>query len=107
MDNPGGLVTVRDLVYAVLLLVALLLGHRKVWCWYYQLDEQRAYYQKQLEDAEQSFREQLGQLRADFSAQLAASEKRADAWRDLVMEGRLLVRQSVETAAELVKRHAV
>jgi ribosome recycling factor len=85
----------------------LLLGHRKVWCWYYQLEEQRAHYQKQLEDAEEGFREQLAQLRADFSAQLAAAEKRAETWRDLVREGRTLVRQSVETAAELAKRHAV
>jgi len=102
-----GTVTGKDLIYAAVALAALALGHRKVWCWYYQLEEVRLGFQKQLDDANRVHGEAIAQLRADFVAQLIASEKRSEAWRELVMEGRLLVRQSVETTAELAKRHAV
>ncbi len=102
-----GTVTGKDLVYAGAALAVLVLGHRRAWCWYYQLEEVRAGYQKQLDDANKSHAEQVAQLRTDFVAQLTAAERRAEAWRELVMEGRLLVRQSVETTAELAKRHAV
>lgn len=100
-----GALTVKDLVYALLMLAALTLGHRRVWCWYYQLEETQRFYTGLLELERQNHKATLEQLRADFKLQLEAAEERADSWRELVMDGRTLVKQSVSAVAELASRH--
>jgi len=102
-----GELTVKDLVYGGAAVTALLLGYRKVWCWYYQLEDQIRIYREMVELERTNHKATLEQLRADFKLQLDASEERADSWRELVMDGRTLVRQSVTVAAELAKRNAV
>lgn len=102
-----GTVTVKDLVYAGAALSALLFGYRKVWCWYHQLEDIVRIYQETLERERRINAETLAQLRADFKLQLDAAEERADSWRELVMNGRTIVAQSVSATVELAKRHAV
>lgn len=100
-----GTITVKDLVYALLMLAALTLGHRRVWCWFYQLEDERSMFSKLLELERENHKATLQQLREDFKLQLEAAEERADSWRELVMDGRTLVKQSVSAVAELASRH--
>lgn len=112
-----GTITLKDLVYALIGLGALVLGYRKVWAWYYQLEDCRTSYEAQLEQCRNAFRvqmdtartdwqAQLTQARADFRLQIEAAEARAEGWRLLVYDGRALVKSSVETTARLAERHA-
>jgi hypothetical protein len=110
-----GTFTVKDLVYASIFAGALLLGRNKVWAWFYQLEDCRTTYEKQiehmrndfraqLEEARTSFRAQLETARADFRIQLEAAELRAEGWRELVLDGRALVKHSVNATVELAKK---
>lgn len=112
-----GTITLKDLVYALLAFGALWLGKQKVWAWFYQLEDCRTTYQQQLEDLRADFKlqmaevrashkEQLEALRADFRTQLSAADERTGSFRDLLVEGRTLVRQSVESVTKLAERHA-
>ena len=113
-----GTFTVKDAVYGGVALFALVAGRQKVWCWFYQLEdckqtyvkqleELRADFRSQLDEARASFRTQLETARGDFRTQLDASEARAEGWRELVLEGRALVRHSVDATVEIAKRHVV
>lgn len=90
-----GTLTVKDLVYAAVFFGALVLGHKKVWCWFYQL-----------EDCKASYEAQLRQQREDFLGVIAIERQRGDEFKDLVIEARGLVVKSVEVAKAVTLRPA-
>ena len=70
-----------------------------------ELKRCEAGYQEQLDEANTRHKEELAQLRADMRLTIDAEKARGDRLWELLLDGRSLVRQSVEATAKLAERH--
>lgn len=72
-----------------------------------ELKRCREDYQTQLDAAGLRHKEELTQLRADMRLTIDAEKSRGDRLWELLLDGRSLVRQSVEATAKLAERGTV
>ena len=94
----------KDFVYAGSAIFALVTSAKRLWVWKVELDTCRSDFQAQLDAANTRHKEELAQLRADMRLTIESEKARGDKLWDLLLDGRSLVRKSVEATAKLAER---